>query len=241
MRPLLAITSFSIGLTFLWPSVRAAETEYSSQPTTLLELEVAVRANPRRAAATVTQFLDAGPSDSASFVGQSVAATMRGLGSLVKRVAVGRVMLAVVKARPAAVLEVVRVAVPLSRKDLHPEIVAASASGIAAVSDLYLPILVKLVDSGALGFEPYESRGSASAVQVVAGMTFAKGATLAEDIVQVAFQSASHGNLAALSRSANAVLLNQGSPDPFTTLGQVPQRPVEITAEPLATPVPVSP
>jgi hypothetical protein len=220
------------------PGVRAAETESGSQPSTLLQLEVAVRANPRRAATAVTQFLNSGPTGSVGFTGQSVAATMRGLGPSASQAAVGRVVLAVTKARPDAVLEIIRIAVPLTKKDSHQEIVAAAVSGIAAVSDLYMPISVKPADGGAVGYERSESTSGEGPVQVVAGMSFIQGATLAEDIVQVAFQSGSHENMAALSKSANGVLTSQIAADPLANLGQLPFRPF---TEPLATPAPVSP
>jgi hypothetical protein len=151
-------------------------------------------------------------------------------------------MLAVTKARPDAVLEIVRVAIPLTKKTSHQEVVAASVSGIAAVSDLYMPISVKPADGGAVGYERSESASGEGPVQVVAGMSFVQGATLAEDIVQVAFQSGSHENMASLSKGANGVLVNQASPDSFASWGQLPNRPLGFGfREPLATPAPVSP
>jgi hypothetical protein len=233
------ITFFFLSIMLLVPGVRAVETGSRTQSTTLLQLEVAVRANPRRAASAVIQFLASGPTGSVGFAGQSVAATMRGLGPSAGQAAVGRVMLAVTKARPDAVLELIRVAIPLTKKDAHQEVVAASVSGIAAVSDLYMPISVKPADGGAVGYERSESASGEGPVQVVAGMSFVQGATLAEDIVQVAFQSGSHENMASLSKGANGVLTSQTTgPDPLANLGQMPVRPL---TEPLATPAPVSP
>jgi hypothetical protein len=228
----MTLATASLVLMLLVPSARAAET---SQPMTLLQLEVAVRAHPGKAAAAVTQFLEAGPNGSVSSVGKAVAATMRGLGPSAKGVSVGRVMLAVTKARPDGVLETMRVAIPLTKKDVHQEMVAASVSGIAAVADLYMPISVKPADGGAVGYERSESASGNGPVQVVAGMSFVQGATLAEDIVQVAFQSGSHENLASLSKGANGVLTSQSGPDPLANLGQLPFRP------PVETPAPVSP
>jgi hypothetical protein len=240
-RQLTLATVLSLCFILLVPGAGAAQTEFASQPTTFLELEVAVRAHPRKAAATVIEFLQSGPSGSIKFVGQSVTATMRGLGPIAGRAAVGRVIMAVVKARPLAVLEIVRVAIPLARKDLHPEIVASAVAGIVAVADVYMPISVIVADDGSVGYEPFNSRNGGGPVQVVAGMSFVQGATLAEDIVQVAFQSGSHESMAALSQSANGVL-NQGTSDPLATLGQLPNRPLGFGfTQPLATPAPVSP
>jgi hypothetical protein len=150
--------------------------------------------------------------------------------------------MAVVKARPAAVLEILRVAIPLARKNLHQEIVASSVSGIVAVADVYMPISVIVADGGSVGYEPFQSRISDGPVQVVAGMSFVQGATLAEDIVQVAFQSGSHESMAALSQSANVVLTNQATANPLATLGELPNRPLGFGfTQPLATPAPVSP
>jgi hypothetical protein len=236
------ITLFVLGIMLLLPGARAAETGPASQPTTLLQLEVTVRANPSKAASAVTHFLASGPTGSVGFAGQSVAATIRGLGPSARQAAVGRVMLAVTKARPDAVLEIMRVAIPLTKKTSHQEIVAASVAGIAAVSDLYMPISVKPADAGAVGYERSESTTGEGPVQVVAGMSFVQGATLAEDIVQVAFQSGSHENMAALSKSANGALTNHSSVDPLASLGQLPGRQLGSGfTEPLATPAPVSP
>jgi hypothetical protein len=241
-RRQLALRTATIVLAFmlLVPGAGAAQTEFASQPTTFLELEVAVRAHPRRAVATVIEFLQSGPPGSVEFVGQSVAATMRGLGPVAGRVAVGRMIMAVVKARPLAVLEILRVAIHLARKNLHPEIVASAVAGIVAVADVYMPISVIVADGESVGYEPFQSRISEGPVQVVAGMSFVQGATLAEDIVQVAFQSGSQESMAALSQSANGVLTNQATADPLATLGELPMRPFGFT-QPLATPAPVSP
>ena len=238
----LILATISLVLLLLVPGAGAAETEFVSQPTTFLELEVAVRAHPRKAVATVIEFLPSGPSGSVKFVGQSVAATLRGLGPLAERAAVGRVIMAVVKARPLAVLEIVRVAISLTRKNLHQEIVASAIAGIAAVADVYIPISVVMADDGSIGYEPFHSRNDEGPVQVVDGMSFLQGATLAEDLVQVAFQSGSHEDMAALSQSANRVLTKQASSDPLATLGELPTRRPEFGfTEPLATPAPVSP
>jgi hypothetical protein len=61
-RQLTLATVLSLAFMLLVLGAGAAETEFASQPTTFLELEVAVRAHPRKAVATVTEFLQSGPS-----------------------------------------------------------------------------------------------------------------------------------------------------------------------------------
>ena len=77
-------------------------------------------------------------------------------------------------------------------------------------------------------------------------MKFEQGATLAEEIVQVAVQSESHGSLTALSNSINSVLQNHSTPDSFGSLGQIPNNlpgagPTPTPRTPLSIPDPVSP
>jgi hypothetical protein len=213
-------------------NVPAPPDDNPSQPTTLSQIEAAVRANRRKAAAIVIRALNAEQPATITFAGQAVAASIRGLGKKITRIGIGRIVLAAVEARPAAVLEIIRVAISQTRKDLHPEIVAAAESGVAAVGDPYMPISVTLVESGALGYEAYQPGSGQGFLQVVAGYKFDQGATLAEVIVQVAYQSGSNESLAFLSNAANAVLQRGTSPDSFASLGQLPQNRPGITATP---------
>ena len=260
----LSMTVFLLGMTLMVPCVcaengNAASVQQSNIPPppdenpgeapTLAQIQAAVRANPKKAASIVTRALEAEQSHTITFAAQAVTASIRGLGTKAKAVAVGRIVLAAVKSRPGAVLEIVREAVPQTIKTVHLEIVAASASGIAAVSDPYMRISVKAVESGALGYEEYYSAASGGPVQVVVGLKFEQGATLAEEIAQVAFQSETQGSLAAISNSLNSVLQRQTTSDPFASQGQIPDnlpvaRPTptpRIGRTPLSIPSPVSP
>jgi hypothetical protein len=257
----LSMTIFLLGMTLMVPCLRAQNSNAASvQPSnippppeenpgeapTLLQIQAAVRANPKKAASIVIRALEAEQSHSVTFAAQAVTASIRGLGVKAKRVAVGRIILATVKSRPEAVLEIVRQAFPLTIKAVHTEIVAASASGIAAVSDPYMRVNVKVVETVAIGYEQNNSTASGGPVQVVAGMKFEQGATLAEEIVQVAVQSESHGSLTALSNSINSVLQNHSTPDSFGSLGQIPNNlpgagPTPTPRTPLSIPDPVSP
>ena len=258
----LSMTIFVLGMTLMAPCVRAQTSnsatiqesnippppeENPGEAPTLLQIQAAVRANPKKAASILSRALEAEQSHSITFAAQAVTASIRGLGAKAKRVAVGRIILATVKSRPEAVLEIVRQAFPQTSKTVHTEIVAASASGISAVSDPYMRITVKAVESGVLGYEENTSTASGGPVQVVAGMKFEQGATLAEQIAQVAFQSESHGSLATLSNSINSVLQTHAAPDPFASVGQLPinrptfATPTRIAPTPLSMPSPVSP
>jgi hypothetical protein len=243
----LSIAVFSLGSALLAPCVIAEDSNVSnaqpqnipappddnpSQPSTLSQLEAAVRANRRNAAAIVIRAFNTEQPPTIEFAGQAVAASIRGLGKQITPIAIGRIVLAAVEARPAAVLEIVRVAISQTRKDLHREIVAAAISGVAAVADPYLPISVILVESEALGYEAYQPGSGQGFLQVVAGYKFDQGATLAEVIVQIAYQSGSTESLALLSNVANAVLQRGTSPDSFASLGQLPQNRPGITATP---------
>jgi hypothetical protein len=236
----LSITICSLGLCLMIPSVLAQDTtapssngqspdsgsadaDSASQASIVAQVEAAVYANPGRAAVIVTRTLEADQTASVAFAGQVVSASIRGLGSKAKRVAVGRIILAAVKARPSAVLEIIRVSIRQSKRDIQQEIVAAAMSGVAAVGDPDMAINVIVLPDGALGFEPSYSTSAGVAVEIVDGLQFVQGASLAEQIVQVAFQSGSQLSLAALTRSANSVLQRQSTvPDPLANLGQLP-------------------
>jgi hypothetical protein len=264
----ISIAIFSLGFTLIVPWVDAEDNNLSNaqrppplegpnQVTTVPQIEAAVRADRKEAANIVSRALNSEQPATITFAGQAVAASIRGLGKKITASAMGRIVLAAVEMRPAAVLQILRVAISQTGKKLHLEIVAAAASGIEAVADPYLSITVLKVESGALGYAPYQA-GSAQqgTAESVAGLQFDQGATLAEDIVQVALQSGSNENLADLSRVANAVLERQASPDWFASEGQLPivlrattptpttltparifARPVSVAA-PLATPPP---
>jgi hypothetical protein len=244
-RRLLSITIVLLGFAAMDPWVRAQDRNASSAPeqtSAVQQVEAAVRANPRKAADIVMRTLAADQSASVKFAGQVVAASMRGLGPTVKRVPAGRIVMAAVKERSSAVLEIMRVAISHSGKAAHQEIVAAAASGVSATSDPYMPISVKEVEGSALGYERSESTGGGSNVQLVEGLSFNQGATLAEQILQVAFQTGSHESLIELSASMNAILQNgiNVSNSQFNAQGQLSIHELGEAA-PLGTPAPVSP
>jgi hypothetical protein len=260
----LSMTFFFLAVTLMVPCVRAQNSNAASAPEsnippppeenpgaapTLLQIQAAVRANPKKAASILARALDAEQSHTITFAAQAVTASIRGLGDKAKRVAVGRIILAAVKSRPEAVLEIVREAIPQTIKAVHLEIVAAAASGIAAVSDPYMRVSVIAVESGALGYELCNSTSGDRPAEVVAGFTFDQCATLADEIAQMAFQSESNGSLVTVSNSINSVLQTHSTPDPFAYVGQLPiNRPAAdatptppIARTPLLLPDPVSP
>ena len=141
----LSMTIFVLGMTLMAPCVRAQTSnsttvqesnippppeENPGEAPTILQIQAAVRANPKKAASILSRALEAEQSHTITFAAQAVTASIRGLGAKAKRVAVGRIILATVKSRPEAVLEIVRQAFPQTSKTVHTEIVAASASGI---------------------------------------------------------------------------------------------------------------
>jgi hypothetical protein len=243
----LSIAVFTMGFTLIVPWVDAEDNNLSSaqrqiimpppqegpnQVTTAPQIEAAVRADRKEAANIVSRALNSEQPATITFAGQAVAASIRGLGKKITPMAMGRIVLAAVEMRSAAVLQILRVAVSQTGKKMHLEIVAAAASGIAAVADPYMAITVIKVESGALGYEPYQAGSAQGTAESVAGIQFDQGATLAEDIVQVALQSGSNESLAVLSRVANAVLQRQASPDSFASQGQLPTVPPGVVATP---------
>jgi hypothetical protein len=124
----------------------------------LTEIETAVRNEPTKAPAIVTSAISTSVSMPITFSGAAVGAAITGLGSSIDRVSISRLINAAGKARPEAILEIVRVAMHDTPKRLHRDIVSAA---VLAVPDAYRRVRVTRVEmSGIETSEGYSGNGS---------------------------------------------------------------------------------
>jgi cell division septation protein DedD len=96
----------------------------------LAEVERDIRADPSEAPEVVARALGISVADPIVFAGQAVQSAIHTLLRPITRSQISALILAATKARPAAVLEFVRVAVRGTPKNLHRDIVAAAVAGV---------------------------------------------------------------------------------------------------------------
>ena len=96
----------------------------------LAEVERDIRTNPSKAPDVVKNAVSADVPDPIVFAGQVVRSAINNLQRPITRVQISALILAPTKARPPAVLEIVRVAVQATPKYLHRDIVAAAIAGV---------------------------------------------------------------------------------------------------------------
>ena len=96
----------------------------------LAEVERDIRSDPSKAPDVVARALGISVADPIVFAGQVVQSAIHTLLRPITRAQISALILAAAKARPAAVLEIVRVAVRGTPKDLHRDIVAAAVAGV---------------------------------------------------------------------------------------------------------------
>jgi uncharacterized membrane protein YgcG len=96
----------------------------------LAEVERDIRADPSEAPEVVARALGISVADPIVFAGQAVQSAIHTLLRPITRSQISALILAATKARPAAVLEIVRVAVRGTPKNLHRDIVAAAVAGV---------------------------------------------------------------------------------------------------------------
>jgi uncharacterized membrane protein YgcG len=96
----------------------------------LAEVERDIRADPSKAPGVVARALGISVADPIVFAGQVVQSAIHTLLRPITRSQISALILAATKARPAAVLEIVRVAVRGTPKNLHRDIVAAAVAGV---------------------------------------------------------------------------------------------------------------
>jgi hypothetical protein len=202
----------------------------------LEQIRQQIVADPGELRAIITRALRADVRDAIRYTGEVVGTVLRALPKPMTRMQVVTVIVAATKARPEAVLEIVRVAIQNTAKKLHRDVVAAA---VAAVPNPYLRAAVQ---TGTGGYKA----------------TTGQGPTLAESILQAALDAGSGENRDELSRSISAVLwsataLNSETADGslFSTsaIDDAFSSAVPLTAAagfgpaptPLATPPPVSP
>jgi hypothetical protein len=136
----------------------------------LTEIETAVRNEPTNAPVIVTSAISTSVTMPITFSGAAVGAAITGLGSSIDRVSISRLINAAGKARPEAILEIVRVAMHDTPKRVHRDIVAAA---VLAVPDAYRRVRVTRAESS----EGYSGSGSdlPSGRQMVDGKSIADG------------------------------------------------------------------
>ena len=96
----------------------------------LAEVERDIRADPSKAPGVVARALGISVADPIVFAGQVVQSAIHTLLRPITRAQISALILAATKARPTAVLEIVRVGVRGTQCDLHRDIVAAAVAGL---------------------------------------------------------------------------------------------------------------
>jgi hypothetical protein len=108
----------------------AAPNTPSEKESLLAEVEQDIRADPSKAPDVVTRALGLSVEDPIVFAGQVVQSAIHTLLRPITRAQILALILAATKARPTAVLEIVRVGVRGTQCDLHRDIVAAAVAGL---------------------------------------------------------------------------------------------------------------
>jgi uncharacterized membrane protein YgcG len=108
----------------------AAPNTPSEKESLLAEVEQDIRADPSKAPDVVTRALGLSVEDPIVFAGQVVQSAIHTLLRPITRAQISALILAATKARPTAVLEIVRVGVRGTQCDLHRDIVAAAVAGL---------------------------------------------------------------------------------------------------------------
>ena len=113
----------------------------------IAELEQAVRLHPADAPILVRAAILSATVKPVTFAGVAVGAALNALGDSIDSLSVGRLVNAAGKARPEAILEIVRIAIRETPHRLHRDVVAAAAT---AVPDPYAHVHARRVESEAL-------------------------------------------------------------------------------------------
>jgi hypothetical protein len=245
--------------------LRAKEKATPFENFLLDKVENDIRANPLKAPDIVSEALVTDVSNPLTFAGHLLQRANKALGQNLNRVEIARIILAAVKARPEAVLEIVRGAIQTTPARFHSNIVAAAVAGIP---DPYLraevitvceifgetlnirrqPILEdrilctegnqEFVQESALGYETttlLEEDGKTS-------ITRSRGElakTLAEAIIDAAIQAGSPESSFELTQAVDLVLQNNLG---FLSIeGNPADSSTLITVPPPVTPTPSPP
>jgi hypothetical protein len=163
----------------------------------IAELEQPVRLHPADAPILVRTAILSGSVKPITFTGIAIGAALNALGDSIDSVSVGRLVNAAGKARPEAILEIVRIAIRETPRRLHRDVVAAA---VTAVPDAFAHVCAHRVESEDLagsaggddpiGYEPCQDTEL----------------TLAESILDVAVHSGSD-SYADLSSALNDTLI----------------------------------
>jgi hypothetical protein len=216
-----------------------------------------IRASPQRAPNIVTRELGTDVSNPLTFAGHIVQRGIEAFGPNPNQIEIALIVRAAVKARPTAVLEIVRAAIGASPPRFHSDVVAAAVAG---VQDPYLRITVtkltelfgetlhtirhpiwwdrilgvegnqELVEEIALGYTVDEAEGLTKGLSKDT-TTLWDDVTLAEAIVNAAIQAGSPINAGTLMQAVDLVLTTES--DTIIT--------VQPPSTPSPTPPPVSP
>jgi hypothetical protein len=226
------------------------------------KIENDIRVNPLRAPDIVSEALVTNVSNPLTFAGHLVQRANQALGQKLNQVEIARIVLAAVRARPQAAIEIVRGAIQTTPARLHPNIVAAAVAG---VPDAYLRAEVTT------GYEIFgetlnirrqpilEDRilyteGNQEFIEEVAlgyeAITLSDYKTLAEVLIDAAIQAGSSASIYDLQQAVDLVLQNNfgfpsivGNPADSNTniTAPPPVTPTPTPATPTPTPSPVSP
>ncbi|HEY0793754.1 MAG TPA: hypothetical protein VGD78_22015 [Chthoniobacterales bacterium] len=219
--------SAAVDDTLAHPKRIVASTDRRDRPadTVCTRVERTVRADRSSAPEIVTRELALAGRNPINYTGQIVQAALCGLGPEASADGVGRMVFAAVKARPTAVLEVVRVAISGTRRTLHRSIVSAAVAGVPdpTVRVVFQP--VKVVRAGleadldchcaagqgygenktAQGYRSRYSGANAAGYVSASG----QGYSLAESVLEAALEAGSNENQTDLSSGIDGVLENR--------------------------------